>query len=220
MPNRVNLTLTVLFSVVIELLDSYLEDRSLSSIGRPMCTLINLHLHSEWMHKDKYQNWISGITPMLSVYRDTLLLLLDDDAISLRRCQQKPPPFEVSFSLAQLVEFLFFYYGRQIRQFISYPKWSEFTLAKNLHLNKKNQSYDERRFKPRLISIFLGMIFYAVGVFGMLLYDTLNIMLLHNWFLPIVGVSFRQAILPLISVNTHHCPPPLNVFRILAWPHI
>jgi hypothetical protein len=44
---------------------------------------------------------------MLSVYRDTLLLLLDDDAISLRRCQQKPPPFEVSFSLAQLVEFLF-----------------------------------------------------------------------------------------------------------------
>ena len=45
---------------------------------------------------------------MLSVYRDTLPLLLDDDAISLRRCQQKPPPFEVSFSLAQLVDFLFF----------------------------------------------------------------------------------------------------------------
>ena len=52
---------------------------------------------------------------MLSIYRDTLPLLLDDDAISLRRCQQKPPPFEVSFSLAQLVEFLFFYYGRQIK---------------------------------------------------------------------------------------------------------
>ena len=60
---------------------------------------------SEWMQKD---NWISGITPMFSIYRDTLPLLLDDDAISLRRCQQKPPPFEVSFSLAQLVEFLFF----------------------------------------------------------------------------------------------------------------
>ena len=52
---------------------------------------------------------------MFSIYRDTLPLLLDDDAISLRRCQQKPPPFEVSFSLAQLVEFLFFYYGRQIK---------------------------------------------------------------------------------------------------------
>ena len=66
---------------------------------------------------------------MLSIYRDTLPLLLDDDAISLRRCQQKPPPFEVSFSLAQLVEFFFFYHGRQIK------------------------------LKPRLISIFLGMTF-------------------------------------------------------------
>ena len=87
---------------------------------------------------------------MFSIYRDTLPLLLDDDAISLRRCQQKPPPFEVSFSLAQLVEFLFFYYGRQIKS------------------------------KLRLISIFLGMIFHALGVFGMVLYFTLNKMILHN----------------------------------------
>ena len=77
--------------------NSEVEGTWISLIGWPQKT--------SKLQKD---NWISGITPMLSIYCDTLPLLLDDEAISLRRCQQKPPPFEVSFSLVQLVEFFFF----------------------------------------------------------------------------------------------------------------